>query len=600
MTQISENLFVLDGAVNTGVLRAGNRALLVDCCDSVTPERLASLGIDTVDLICCTQPRRQNMAGVYPFVQQGAGLVAAADDRTLYEAPHMYWENWTRRWVGSVSREGRTYLSLQPQPEVPVYPVPVAHPMSDGQSLDWQGYRIHVLRLQPIWGSLAFVIDIDGRRVCFSGDYLYGAGRFWEVYPFQETYGDSHGFTGENPALLRSLERIAHTQADVIIPAHGMPFEDVQHAVQQTTHAVREVAACYRDIGAGGAEYLCDAPPHVLRIPKSTSHAVVAANGSALLVDLGDDCAVWEVAALQQQGVISSVEAVYVTHFHGDHHWALNHLLYYFPDCQVIADVHQADILRHPARYASRLINSRPIPVHRSVTEGECWQWKEYTLTNFHFPSHTYYHGALLVEGHDQRLLFTGDSMAQGLSMGEYCAHNRTFIGEKAGGLKCLQVLDDTQPDLLFCGHADQPSYWTPALLEKKRAAYRRRAEIFASLTPHAHPNFALDPEWVTTYPYEQDAAAGATCRVDAVFTNHGADPAVAEIDLMLPDGWEQVEMNAQHPTTTTVEGSGTGAITRWFRIPHDAAPGVYVLPLRVTWDQRYLGQFRHALVHVW
>ena len=55
--EIAEGLHVLEGGVNTGVLASDGSALLFDCCDTVTPDRLAPLGIERVDVILCTQYR---------------------------------------------------------------------------------------------------------------------------------------------------------------------------------------------------------------------------------------------------------------------------------------------------------------------------------------------------------------------------------------------------------------------------------------------------------------------------------------------------------------------------------------------------------------
>ncbi len=597
MQLLADNFIILDGAVNTGVLRVGQRAILFDCCDSVTPERLAQLGIEQVEMVCCTQPRRQHMAGSYAFAASGAGLAVAAEGRECYEQPQAYWENWVKRWVGAESRDGHPSRALQPQPEVPVSALPVTQALADGDVITWEGYAIHALALQPIRGSLAFVVEVAGKRYCFAGDYLYAPGQFWELHPFQEDYLDCHGFLPRESPLLGSLRKIAATQADVVIPAHGEPFADVQNAVQTTIRAVEEVAETYRVILSGSADYLTEAPPRVVRIPRGTAHAIIADDGAALLADLGDDCAVWDIEELRRQGVLTSVDAVYVTHFHGDHHWAMNHLFYYYPECRVIADEHQADILQHPARYASRCLTSRPIPVHQPVRDGESWAWKEYTLTNFHFPAHTYYHGALLVEGHGQRWLFTGDSVADGLMLGEYCAQNRLMVGADAGGARCLRIVEETRPDLIFCGHNARPTTWTPELLKCKQAAYQRREALLTAMIPWTHPNFALDPEWATTYPYEQDAAAGSSCRLDVVFLNHASHPATALIDWVLPAGWH-AEGGEDAPRA--IAGNTTGALTRRLHIPPATPAGLYVLPVRITWDGRYLGQFRHALLHVW
>ena len=67
-------LELLPGAITTGLLRHGDRAVLFDCCDSVTPARLKALGIRTVDWIFCTQYRRPNTAGAALFLARGTAL----------------------------------------------------------------------------------------------------------------------------------------------------------------------------------------------------------------------------------------------------------------------------------------------------------------------------------------------------------------------------------------------------------------------------------------------------------------------------------------------------------------------------------------------
>src|SRR3972149_10049912 len=74
--ELAPGLFILKGAVNTGVLVEGTHALLIDCCDTVTPSRLDALGVREVEMILCTQHRRSNVAGAYAFVAGGGGVIA--------------------------------------------------------------------------------------------------------------------------------------------------------------------------------------------------------------------------------------------------------------------------------------------------------------------------------------------------------------------------------------------------------------------------------------------------------------------------------------------------------------------------------------------
>ena len=98
-TSLAPGIFILKGAVNTGVFIAGNSALLIDCCETATPERLRALGVDRVEMVCMTQHRRPNAMGAYRFVEeQGAQVLVSEKDRSLFEGLDAYWTDPHNRW----------------------------------------------------------------------------------------------------------------------------------------------------------------------------------------------------------------------------------------------------------------------------------------------------------------------------------------------------------------------------------------------------------------------------------------------------------------------------------------------------------------------
>ncbi|NLG29025.1 MAG: MBL fold metallo-hydrolase, partial [Chloroflexi bacterium] len=160
--EIAPGLWVLDGAVHTGVLVADGHALLVDCCDSVTPERLGRLGVHQVDAILCTQHRRPNVAGAYAFVERGAELLVPAGTRALYEDVAAYWENPANRWHA---------YHYQPGPQVLARPLSVAREVADGERVSWRGHEVEVLATPGATDAAAsYVLAAGGRRFVFSGD----------------------------------------------------------------------------------------------------------------------------------------------------------------------------------------------------------------------------------------------------------------------------------------------------------------------------------------------------------------------------------------------------------------------------------------------
>ena len=132
------------------------------------------------------------------------------------------------------------------------------------------------------------------------------------------------------------------------------------------------------------------------------------------------------------------------------------------------------------------------------------------------------------------------------------------------------------------------------------------RERLLGDLLPWADPNFGLGEWWVRSYPYEQEAAPGARLAIDLHFTNHGPKDAAALAEPVLPTGrvWDHDQSAHETRVPARTDGRVDGWCARpdgtarlWIDILKCARPGTYVVPFRVTWDGRYLGQFRHAIV---
>ncbi len=617
-TQLASNLFVLGGAVNTGVLVAGRQALLFDCCDTVSPARLAELGVDTVAAILCTQHRRPNVAGAYPFLAGGARLIAPAGERHLCEDPAAYWNDWRNRWH---------IYHHQPGLQVPARPLPVARAVGEGDVVEWEGFAIHVLDTPgATTGSVSYLVEAGGQRIVFSGDVVYGPGQVWDLYSLQKGFGcigDYHGFLGQRRALSASLQKLASCGADLLVPSHGAPVHGVAAATELAAQRLEAVWRNYTAISALNhyfpdllAETRSDPrrmapartvePPPFVRRVAYTSLAVISETGAALLVDCGHDAVIDTLQQWRQEGLITGVEACWVTHYHDDHVDALHRLAQAF-GCPILADQHMAEIVEHPLRFFLPCIAPAGAPVARATREGESWPWHEFQLTFCHFPGQTYYHGGLLVDGHGCKVFFCGDSGAP-TGLDDYCCGNRTFLGAGLGFRRCIDIWRQCRPDYILNEHQDLAFAFTPEELDAMEAMLAERERLLAALLPWPDPNFGLDEGWVRTYPYEQEAWPGGAAAVEVQFTNHGPRPAEAAVEPVLPAGWlwdrERSVARVQVPART---GGSTasccprpdGAARVWVLLPKDARAGRYVLPFRVTWGGRYLGQVRHAIVAV-
>jgi hypothetical protein len=266
-----------------------------------------------------------------------------------------------------------------------------------------------------------------------------------------------------------------------------------------------------------------------------------------------------------------------------------------------------AEIVEEPLRFHLPCISPCSAPVARATGEGESWRWHEFALTAYHFPGQTLYHGGLLVEGRGARVFFAGDSGAP-TGLDDYCAQNRVFLGVGRGFRRCIEIWRACRPDAIFNEHQEQAFHFSSQQLDTMDGMLAERERLFGELLPWAHPDFGTDEYWVRADPYEQAVAPGEVFAVDVVFTNHGPAPVEARVAPVLPAGWGWAEPRNQAvvrvPART--EGLAAGwctdpdrAARLWIVVPDDAAPGLVVIPFRVTWDGRYLGQIRHALVRV-
>jgi len=99
----------------------------------------------------------------------------------------------------------------------------------DGDVLEWGPARITVLATPGHTdGSVSYLIEVDGRKVAFSGDLIYDQGQVWDVYSLQKGFRtgkreirDYHGFLGSKAELIESLQRVLQSEACTLVPSHG-------------------------------------------------------------------------------------------------------------------------------------------------------------------------------------------------------------------------------------------------------------------------------------------------------------------------------------------------------------------------------------------
>ena len=609
-SQLSEHLYVHHGHVNTGILRDGDRALLIDPSGTTLQTTLAALGITSVEQILWTHHHRDNTAG-FP-IADNVRVGVPAKEVSWFSEVETFWNDSQYRWH---------LYNYHPHNLMLADAIAVTDTYTEGAQFSWGPAAITVLETPGHTdGSVTYFVDVDDKRFAFSGDLIYDEGMLWELYSLQkgQQTSDYHGFLGARDELKDSLEKVRHASPTALIPTHGVVMNDPGTAIDAL---VERLDYCYdRYVSISALRHYFPKlfaefegqpghmpiregkpPPEFLR-HFGTTWIIIAENGEAFVMDCGSPNVITQVQQLQADNEMSEVTQFWVTHYHDDHVNAIPEFQETFP-CETITDAVVAQVITNPLGFRLPCISPAVTRVDRVTQEGDSWQWNEFTMTAYHFPGQTYYHGGLLVEGRGVRMFFSGDSFTMA-GIDDYCSGNRNLLGEDVGYQKCLRLIQQLKPTHIFNCHVDPAFDFSDAEIQCMLDTLAEREKCYTDLFPWDHANYGMDEHWVRCYPYEQEVGLGETAQLRVEITNHSHEPRTAIARPILPDSWD-IEISAAE---TTIPPRTDGHIDFSIPIPlHSSrhAPSCrhtsetlerIVIPIDITYNARPLGQFREAI----
>ena len=599
-SQLSDHLYIHHGHVNTGILRDGNSALLIDPSGTTLPATLSELGITKVEQILFTHHHRDNTAG-FP-IAESIRVGVPEKEASWFTEVNTFWNDPQYRWH---------LYNYHPHNLMLASAISVTETYTEGAQIKWGPASLKVLETPGHTdGSVTYLVDVDDKHFAFTGDLIYDEGKLWDLYSLQkgQQTTDYHGFLGARDELKESLEKVRQASPIALIPTHGVVMNNPDGAIDAL---LERLAYCYDKYVAISAlrHYFPQLfaefkghpghmpiregkpPPEFLR-HFGTTWLIISENGEAFVMDCGSPHVIKQIQQLQTDGEISSeVTQFWVTHYHDDHVNAIPEFQETFP-CETITDTVVARVIADPIGFRLPCISPAVTRVDRITQDSDSWQWNEFTMTAYHFPGQTYYHGGLLVEGRGVRMFFGGDSFTMA-GIDDYCSGNRNLLGEDVGYEKCLRLIQELKPTHIFNCHVDPAFDFTDAEIACMLDTLAEREKCYTALFPWDHANYGMDEHWVRCYPYEQEVAPGETAQLRVEITNHSYEPRTATAHPILPASWD-MEIA---PAETTIPPRTDGYIGFSIPIPqHYEALGRIVIPIDLTYNARPLGQFREAI----
>lgn len=600
-------LRLIPGAVNGAFIERGGRSLAV-YGDPVGRQA-------TPETVLLSEARRDVTWAARDWAEQGARIIAPEQEADLLNHPEVFWAE---------LREKRFHDYAQQTTKVPTRPIPVSRAVKEGDTIPWADLLFRVLETPGYTrGSVSYVVELEGRKVAFTGDLIRDNGKLQDLFSLQDAIpeaniGGYHGWAARLGQLMASLDRIATEKPDLLVPLRGPVILDPAAAIRRLQDRIRAAYANYLSIDAlrwyfkddhirakarrvlGPAAHVDWMPmadtlplPEAI-IPISNSRLILAADRSGFLVDCGGSGIVEALRKLRDEGRLSSIEHVFVTHYHDDHTDALPALVAEF-GAKVHACGSLVDVIERPGDYRLPCLTRKPTQVTAEHPDRDTWQWKEYRLTLFDFPGQTLHHNALLVEREGGwAALFSGDSFTPS-GIDDYCLQNRNILREGQGFLRCLDQLGELPPGCLILNQHVEPAFrFSPAQVAQMREALRQRILLLAELLPFDDPNYGLDAGWSALRPYWRTARAGESVSLTLIITNHSPREQVFRIELRPPEGFVVTP-----PAPIRIPAGAEGVLPLIVRVESNAPRGLGVLTADVGWENVELREWTEAVVEV-
>jgi glyoxylase-like metal-dependent hydrolase (beta-lactamase superfamily II) len=602
MVQVEANVFRYSDTVNVYVVRQGREAILIDFGSGDVLEHLGEFGVDRVTDVLLTHHHRDATQGLARARDAGIRIWAPSSERDLIERVD---EHWQARPLDNIYdlREDRFAL-LENVPidgVVPEYRTTRFGPV-DVLALPTPGHT-------P--GSVSYLIDLDDRRLAFTGDLIAAPGKVWSLAATQWTYT---GIEGLGSTILSGLDLLDQAP-DRLLPGHGEPIDAPGPAIELLNGRLQRLidmrSPDWQLASLRQRPYL-EITRHLLRnrTSVSNSYALLSETGAALLIDFGYDFTTglpsgtdrssrrpWlqTIPALKRDHGIDRIEVAIPTHYHDDHVAGFN-LLREVEGTKVWAARNMVPMLEQPRRFDLPCLWYDPIPVDRRLPFGRPVRWHEYELTVHELPGHTLYAAAIEFEVDGLKVVATGDQQD-----GRWVAGERPeFLNyEYRNGFRfddfrhSAELYRRLRPDLLISGHW-LPRPVTDDYLDELLRAGTELGELHRELLPLDVVDLGASGFAARIEPYRSELGPCATLGIEVLVRNPFHREADADVRLTVPDGW------TVHPPARRVGLRSQGEARVPFKVRTGAAPVRRArIAADLTVDEVRFGQQAEALVTV-
>ncbi len=594
---VAPDLYLWRDSANVYVVRNGSAAVLIDLGSGHVLDVLDRIGVSRVEAVLITHRDRDQWFGHPEAERRGIPIHAPATDAETggYTAASIrrYWKTSfpvpNSRFVYSMVTRPTDYPQVDVRPGTPVRT------------------GVAEFRVLPIPGhttdQVAYLADLGGRLVAFTGDLIYAPGKVWQGFQLDWDHWRGLGYE----AAFGSLLRLKDEHPDLVLPSHGEPMrgnldEKLMLTADRVWRAGKlknfELFAISRRPPITETRPLRRLESRAITLPSGkkirlerlserlwvagNNYFLVSGEGVCFAVDNNLAPEDWQ-PILERIGA-SGVEFLWVTHLHSDHTLRLPEIRRRY-GAKILTVRPLADLLERPWAYLHPYAAFDGVKPDRVLEDGEEFEWQGLRFRAHFAPGQTWFHAFLETTIDGRRAVFSGDSfypvrhwdIADGT--GGWSGLNRGFPEYHA---RSARLMIDIRPQWVLAEH--NKAFWFDDREWRLRVRWAEQAaEALDALSPSGDHRYDFNPHVFAAYPLITRAAEGAVeLRVDNPFDEpmrveyrvRGDAPAA-----VAPSGGEFV-VPARSAASRRLE----------FRL-REARPGRrYVIPIEITARGRYLG----------
>ena len=600
-TEIFKNVYRFADSVNVYAIKNGKSAILIDFGSGDVLNHISEIGIDNIEYILHTHYHRDQCYGDSVALEKNIKIAAPDMEKKLFSEAEDFWKK-------------KSYYDIyffKPTFFTSTCNIPLELTFKEGDKFEFGPYELKILETAGhTMGSISYLIEIEGKKVAFTGDLIHSGGKVITYYDLEYYYNDN----GEN-GIVRSFEsfkKLLDNQPDMLLPSHGDIIEDPRSEIKALVARFERARNIFSTRNAS-IEYIFTEEQEQVAIPLvnleeffpsmihggfSPPYIVKGSHENCILIDFAG-CNFFGYTEAQldkmlEENNIKRIDFVIPTHYHDDHTAGFSVLQK--KGIKIYALENIVDVLENPTHYRIGCLTETPIKVDRVLKDGEILKWDDYEFQVFHFPGQTEYHMGMFGEVDGKSVFWTGDSIAQQLWKNRFnnmnCI-NYCRLGKDVGHMKCADILLKCNPEYLAISHYGIIKV-NRELLEEYKKYVSEYEPIVSEIVAQEDANMGYDPNWISFKPIRVITETGSQFKTNLVVRNYLNKTSSIEIELNLPDNWE-ADLGK---STYNIEPMTFEQIPMTIKIPkNEDSNGRTIITANITWNGMDIGPFPDLMV---